>query len=95
MWGAVIGDIAGSIYEWNRIKTKDSEFFGAECEYTDDTACTAAVAEILPEDLPASATLQQWCRAAAIRTSSPVCPGPSQARRGSSPRSEPERPPRA
>ena len=44
MWGAVIGDIAGSIYEWNRIKTKDFDLFGAECEYTDDTVCTAAVA---------------------------------------------------
>ena len=62
MWGAVIGDIAGSMYEWNRIKTTDFEFFGPECEYTDDTVCTAAVAEILLEGLPAAATLQQWCR---------------------------------
>ena len=62
MWGAVIGDIAGSMYEWNRIKTTDFEFFGPECEYTDDAVCTAAVAEILLEGLPAAATLQQWCR---------------------------------
>ena len=62
MWGAIIGDIAGSMYEWNRIKMKDFEFFGPECEYTDDTVCTAAVAEILLEGLPAAATLQQWCR---------------------------------
>ena len=62
MWGAVIGDIAGSMYEWNRIKTKDFEFFGAECEYTDDTVCTAAVAEILLDVSPAAPTLQRWCR---------------------------------
>ena len=62
MWGAVIGDIAGSMYEWNRIKTKDFEFFGPECEYTDDSVCTAAVAEILLDGMPAAATLQQWCR---------------------------------
>ena len=62
MWGAVIGDIAGSMYEWDRIKTKDFEFLGPECEYTDDTVCTAAIAEILLDALPAAATLQQWCR---------------------------------
>ena len=62
MWGAIIGDIAGSMYEWNRIKTKDFEFFGAECEYTDDSVCTAAVAEILLDGSPAAPTLQRWCR---------------------------------
>ena len=62
MWGAAIGDIAGSMYEWNRIKTKDFEFFGPECEYTDDSVCTAAVAEILLDGMPAAATMQQWCR---------------------------------
>ena len=50
------------MYEWNRIKTKDFEFFGAECEYTDDSVCTAAVAEILLDNLPAAPTLQRWCR---------------------------------
>ena len=24
MFGAVVGDVVGSIYEWNNIKTKDS-----------------------------------------------------------------------
>ena len=62
MWGAIIGDIAGSMYEWNRIKTKDFEFFGAACEYTDDSVCTAAVAEILLDGSPAAPTLQRWCR---------------------------------
>ena len=62
MWGAIIGDIAGSMYEWNRVKTKDFDFFGAECEYTDDTVCTAAVAEILLDGSPAAPTLQRWCR---------------------------------
>ena len=62
MWGAILGDIAGSRFEWNRIKTKDFEFFAPECEYTDDSVCTAAVAQILLEDLPAAPTLQRWCR---------------------------------
>ena len=64
MWGAIIGDIAGSIYErkWNRIKTKDFDFFGAGCEYTDDTVCTAAVAEILLDNLEPAPVLQRFCR---------------------------------
>ena len=62
MWGAIIGDTVGSMYEWDRIKTKDFEFLGPECEYTDDSVCTAAVAQILLDDLPPASTLQQWCR---------------------------------
>ncbi|WP_425152837.1 ADP-ribosylglycohydrolase family protein [Candidatus Palauibacter sp.] len=64
MWGAIIGDIAGSVYEGRgkKIKTKAFEFFGPHCRYTDDSVCTAAVAEILLDDLPAASTLQRWCR---------------------------------
>ena len=45
MIGAVIGDIAGSVYEWNNIKTKEFPFFQAKCFFTDDTVMTIAVAE--------------------------------------------------
>ena len=62
MWGAIIGDIVGSVYEWDRIKTKDFEFFSAEGHFTDDSVCTAAVADTLLHDLPEAATLQRWCR---------------------------------
>ena len=62
MWGAIIGDIVGSVYEWDRIKTKDFEFFSERGHITDDSVCTAAVADILLHDLPAAATLQEWCR---------------------------------
>lgn len=31
MIGAVIGDIVGSIYEWNNIKTKDFPLFAENC----------------------------------------------------------------
>ena len=46
MWRAIVGDIVGSVYEWNPSDTKDFEFLGPRCEYTDDTVCTAAVAHI-------------------------------------------------
>lgn len=45
MLGAIIGDIVGSIYEWNNIKTKDFQLFKDECFFTDDTVMTIAVAE--------------------------------------------------
>ncbi len=55
MIGAIVGDIVGSVYEWNNIKTKDFEFFDRRCFFTDDTVMTIAVAEGLmnggrPED---------------------------------------------
>ncbi|ATF56756.1 ADP-ribosylglycohydrolase [Streptococcus oralis] len=37
MLGAIIGDIVGSVYEWNNIKTKDFPLFRKDCFFTDDT----------------------------------------------------------
>ena len=62
MLGAIIGDIVGSIYEWNRIKTKDFPFFDLHCDFTDDSVCTTAVADMLLHDLPPAETMQEWCR---------------------------------
>ena len=62
MWGAVIGDIAGSRFEGSRGGPKDFELFHRRCTYTDDTVCTAAVAQILVNDGKPDSTLQQWCR---------------------------------
>lgn len=45
MLGAIVGDIVGSIYEWDNIKTKDFSLFKNECFFTDDTVMTIAVAE--------------------------------------------------
>ena len=49
MWGAIIGDIVGSIYEFHNIKTKDFELFSPDCFFTDDTVMTVAVAKALLE----------------------------------------------
>ena len=62
MLGAIIGDIVGSIYEWDRIKTKEFEFFTQECFFTDDTVCTIAVADILLHDKLPVETMQEWCQ---------------------------------
>lgn len=45
MLGAIIGDIVGSVYEWNNIKTKDFPLFSPGCFFTDDTVMTLAIAE--------------------------------------------------
>ena len=47
MLGAIVGDIVGSIYEWNNIKTKDFPLFRDDCFFTDDTVMTCAVAEAI------------------------------------------------
>ncbi|MCD7822868.1 MAG: ADP-ribosylglycohydrolase family protein [Oscillospiraceae bacterium] len=47
MLGAIIGDIVGSIYEFNNIKTKDFPLFRSDCFFTDDTVMTIAVAEAI------------------------------------------------
>lgn len=48
MFGAIVGDVAGSRFEFDRGgKTKDFEFITDECEFTDDTVMTVAVAEAL------------------------------------------------
>ena len=48
--GAISGDVIGSIYEFNSIKTKDFELFNRRSEFTDDTVMTLAIANWLIED---------------------------------------------
>ena len=46
MLGAIIGDVAGSRFEFDRGgKTKDFKLFADECEFTDDTVMTIGVTE--------------------------------------------------
>lgn len=47
MLGALIGDIVGSRFEFNNIKTKDFILFTNECTFTDDSLMTLAVAKVL------------------------------------------------
>ena len=47
MLGAIIGDIAGSRFEWHNIKTKDFELFTPRCNPTDDSIMSLAVAKAI------------------------------------------------
>lgn len=51
MLGAIIGDIVGSIYEFDNIKTKEFEFFQEHMGLTDDSVMTLAVAKALMDTL--------------------------------------------
>ena len=45
--GAIAGDIIGSVYEWNNIKTTDFDLFSARSTFTDDSVCTLATMDVL------------------------------------------------
>jgi type I restriction enzyme M protein len=47
MLGAIIGDIAGSRFEFNNIRSKDFELFAEDCSITDDSIMTLAVAKAI------------------------------------------------
>ena len=49
MYGAIAGDMIGSVYEFNSIKTKEFPLFKRRSCFTDDTVMTVAVAEALME----------------------------------------------
>lgn len=50
MYGAIIGDIVGSIYEFNNIKTKHFPIPDPQMNFTDDSLMTIAVADWLLRD---------------------------------------------
>lgn len=50
MLGAIIGDMAGSIYEFHNHRSKEFPFFGVGCYPTDDSIMTIAVAKAILEN---------------------------------------------
>ena len=71
MYGAILGDIIGCPYEFDRGgKTKDFPLFAQGCGFTDDTVMTAAVAQALMDREPGepeektkqrlTAAMQRW-----------------------------------
>ena len=47
MLGAIIGDTVGSVYEFKNIKTTEFDLFAPDCDYTDDSVMSFAVADWL------------------------------------------------
>lgn len=67
MYGAIIGDVVGSTYEFAGRKTKSFPLFPGSCDFTDDSIMTIAVAKALlcslKEDRPFDETVVEKMRA--------------------------------
>jgi ADP-ribosyl-[dinitrogen reductase] hydrolase len=62
MFGAMIGDIVGSRWEFRRIKTKAFPLFSEMNVITDDSILTVAVADALMNDLDPAVAMRDWAR---------------------------------
>lgn len=62
MWGAIAGDIIGSVYEANPIKTTDFQLFSEFSRFTDDSVLTVATAQALIEGRDYAETYRQFGR---------------------------------
>lgn len=61
MLGTIIGDIVGSVYEFNNFKSKGFEpFFHERSRFTDDTVCTVAIADALTGGIHPAISLKAW-----------------------------------
>lgn len=61
MLGAIIGDIVGSVYEFNNFCSKAFEpLFHRKAFFTDDTVCTVAVADALVNNRHPAEALKDW-----------------------------------
>lgn len=61
MLGEVIGDIIGSVYEFNNYRAKDfTPLFNRRAFFTDDTVCTVAVADALVNSRHPAHALKDW-----------------------------------
>ncbi len=60
MYGAIIGDIIGSVYERKNIKTTKFELFKGNSVFTDDTVLTIAVADAILTHKSYTETLQEY-----------------------------------
>lgn len=62
MIGAIAGDIIGSVYEYQPIKTKDFPLFNPRCSFTDDTVLTVAIAEAILEGRSYADSIRRFAR---------------------------------
>lgn len=62
MIGAIAGDIIGSRFEGDLSPPRRFKLFHADCDFTDDTVCTLAVAAALTTDGDFGASLQRLAR---------------------------------
>lgn len=62
MIGAIIGDIVGSVYEFNNTFEYNFPLFSKSGSFTDDTICTIAIADAILKDKDYRRSLLDWCK---------------------------------
>lgn len=62
MKGAIIGDVVGSVYEFNNTFDYNFPLLTEGSTFTDDTICTVAIADALLNNKNYAQTLKEWCR---------------------------------
>lgn len=62
MLGTIIGDIAGSRFEFDSTNNYNFEMFTDKCDFTDDTICTMAIADAILSHKTYKECLLNWCR---------------------------------
>jgi ADP-ribosylglycohydrolase len=60
MIGAIAGDIIGSVYEWDNIKTKDFVLFTQRNFFTDDSVLTVALADSIMTGKPYDENMRRF-----------------------------------
>lgn len=62
MTGAIIGDIAGSDYEFANTSDYNFTLFDEGSNFTDDTICTVAIADAILKKEDYQTSMRRWCR---------------------------------
>jgi len=60
--GAIIGDIIGSVFEWQNVKTTDFKMFGAGTDFTDDSVLTFATMDSILNGIDYTMAYQTYSR---------------------------------
>jgi len=60
--GAIAGDVIGSVYEMNNIKSTEFDLFTDDCMFTDDTVMTIALADCILNNKQLASTFQEYGR---------------------------------
>ena len=60
--GAISGDVIGSAYEWNNVKTTNFGIFSRDFEFTDDSVLTFATMDVLLNNKDYTKTYQTYAR---------------------------------
>jgi ADP-ribosylglycohydrolase len=58
--GSICGDVIGSVFEWNNVKTTNFTLFNEKCTYTDDTVLTIGVADAILNGKDFSKTIWEY-----------------------------------